>query len=98
MITRWGMGTLGLAAFQADEEQPFLGYELTQGQDYSEATAARIDEDVRTLLEERHEFVRQLLSEHREQLDALVQELLHHETVEQDDLAQILGRRSAPVL
>jgi cell division protease FtsH len=97
MITRWGMGTLGLAAFQADEEQPFLGYELAQGRDYSEATAARIDEDVRTLLEERHEFVRQLLSEHREQLDALVQELLHHETVEQDDLAQILGQRSAPV-
>lgn len=41
MITRWGMGTLGLAAFQADEEQSFLGYELTQGRDYSEATAAR---------------------------------------------------------
>lgn len=41
MITRWGMGTLGLAAFQADEEQSFLGYELTQGWDYSEATAAR---------------------------------------------------------
>jgi ATP-dependent Zn protease len=52
---------------------------------------------VRTLLEERHEFVRQLLSEHREQLDALVQALLHHETVEQDDLAQILGQRSADI-
>ena len=48
MITRWGMGKLGLAAFKADEEHPFLGYELSQGRDYSEATAARIDEEVRS--------------------------------------------------
>jgi cell division protease FtsH len=46
MVTRWGMGNLGLTAFQADEEQPFLGYELAQGRDYSEDTAARIDRDV----------------------------------------------------
>ena len=51
MITRWGMGGLGPVAFQADEEHPFLGYELTQGRDYSEATAARIDEELQRLLE-----------------------------------------------
>ncbi|HTR76556.1 MAG TPA: ATP-dependent zinc metalloprotease FtsH, partial [Gemmatimonadaceae bacterium] len=46
MITRWGMGGLGPVAFEADEEQPFLGYQLSQGRDYSEATAARIDGEV----------------------------------------------------
>ena len=37
MIVRWGMGSLGPVAYQADEEQPFLGYALAQGRDYSEA-------------------------------------------------------------
>src|SRR5208282_6880017 len=57
MVTRWGMGRLGLIAFKADEQQPFLGYEISQGRDYSEATAARIDQEVQRLLEETHEEV-----------------------------------------
>jgi len=43
MVTRWGMGDLGLMAISTDEEQPFLGYELAQGHEYSEETSARID-------------------------------------------------------
>jgi len=97
MITRWGMGSTGLAAFQADEQQPFLGYELTQGRDYSEATAAKIDQDVQRLLEDGHQAAGRLLTERRAQLDRLAETLLHEETVEQDELAQILGPRPEPV-
>ncbi|MGO9062935.1 MAG: ATP-dependent zinc metalloprotease FtsH [Candidatus Binataceae bacterium] len=93
MITRWGMGKLGLAAFKADEEHPFLGYEISQGRDYSEATAARIDEEVRGLLEEIHQQVRRCLTDAREGLDRLVGALLHEETVGADELVQILGPR-----
>jgi cell division protease FtsH len=93
MVTRWGMGSLGLVAFRADEEQPFLGYELAQGRDYSEATAARIDQDVQRLLEEQHEAIYRLLSDTRDQLDQLVQALLKEETIDQDTLAHILGPR-----
>ena len=93
MVTRWGMGSLGLAAFQADEQQPFLGYELAQGRDYSESTAARIDDDVQHLLEERHRAVSELLTTQRKSLDALTNALLRDETVEQDQLSSILGPR-----
>jgi len=93
MVTRWGMGNLGLLAFQADEEQPFLGYELAQGRDYSEATATRIDQEVERLLDERHDYARCLLIAGREALDGLVEALLHKETVDRDDLEQILGPR-----
>jgi cell division protease FtsH len=93
MVTRWGMGHVGLAAFQADEEQPFLGYELAQGRDYSEDTAARIDQDVQRLLEECHETARHLLTDEREKLDHLAQSLLHEETIDRDELVQILGSR-----
>jgi cell division protease FtsH len=76
MVTRWGMGKLGLVAFKADEEHPFLGYEISQGRDYSEATAARIDEEVLRLIEEAHEEVRRCLTDNREKLDKLVEALL----------------------
>ena len=93
MITRWGMGELGLIAFKAEDEQPFLGYELSQGRDYSESTAARIDEEVERLLEERHGFVQRLLTDARPKLDKLVEALLKEETVDQDAMTQLLGAR-----
>lgn len=93
MVTRWGMGSLGLMALNTNEEQPFLGYEISQGRDYSEETAARIDEDVRRLLDSRHEFVQQLLAGARDKLDQLVQVLLQEETIDQDDMIRILGPR-----
>ncbi len=93
MVTRWGMGSMGLATFQADEEHPFLGYELAQGRDYSEDTAAKIDQDVQRLLEESHQAARGLLSGTRELLDRLVDTLLREETIDQEELGQILGPR-----
>jgi cell division protease FtsH len=92
-VTHWGMGNLGLVAFKADEAQPFLGYELAQGRDYSEATAARIDLDVQRLLAECHEDARRLLMNAREQLDRLVEALLQEETGDQESLVRILGPR-----
>lgn len=97
MMTRWGMGSLGPIAFQADEQQPFLGYELAQGRDYSEATAARIDHDLEQLIADRREVVHNLLTRARSQLDQLVNTLLHEETIDQEMLAQVLGSRSEPV-
>ena len=93
MVTRWGMGDLGLVAFQADQEHPFLGYELAQGRDYSEATAARIDQEVQRLLAERHAYAGRLLTDARELLDQLAQALLQGETLDQNALARILGPR-----
>jgi cell division protease FtsH len=98
MVTRWGMSDMGLTAFQADEEHPFLGYQLAQGRDYSEATAARIDQEVQDLLQERHETVREMLTNAREELDRLAQALLKEETVDQETLARILGPQSQHLL
>ena len=93
MVTRWGMSEVGLASYDSDEMQPFLGYELTQGRTYSEQTAAKIDGMVQQLLCERHEEVKHLLSTHRPRLDALASALLAHETVLQPKLLEILGER-----
>jgi cell division protease FtsH len=63
MVTRWAMGGLGMMAFEGDEEQPFLGYELAQGHAYSEETARRIDQEVEQLLNECHEVARRILND-----------------------------------
>jgi cell division protease FtsH len=93
MVARWGMGDLGPVAFRVDEEQPFLGYELSQGREYSETTAARVDHEVQRLLAERHEAANKLISSRREQLDRMVELLLQKETLDQAELFQVLGPR-----
>jgi len=93
MITRWGMGTLGPVAFDAQDEEPFLGYHMGQPRDYSEATAARVDREVESLLAERQSVVLRLLTAARDRLDALVETLLKEETLGEEQLARILGPR-----
>jgi cell division protease FtsH len=93
MITRWGMGSLGPVAFTSEDEQPFLGYQLSQGRDYSEATASRIDQEVERVLAERQHVVHQLLTEARTQLDMLAEALLKEETIGNEELVRILGPR-----
>jgi cell division protease FtsH len=98
MVSRWGMGNLGLVAFKSDDHQPFLGYDLSQGREYSEATAAKIDQEIHRLLEERHKAVSELLTSAREKLDRLVNTLLQEETVGQHMLTEILGPRPQQTL
>jgi cell division protease FtsH len=93
MVTRWGMGDLGLMAIPSDEEQPFLGYELAQRHEYSEETSARIDNYIQQLLENQHEEVKHLLIQSREKLESLVEALLREETIDQSELSEILGER-----
>ncbi len=94
MVTHWGMGSLGTMALAADENTPFLGYEMAQGREYSEATAARIDQDVQALLEERHQFVTHLIEDAGDKLDLLAESLLNEETLGQEEIALILGPKT----
>jgi cell division protease FtsH len=95
MVTRWGMGKLGLTAYDISDENPFLGYELAQGRSYSDTTAARIDQEVSNLLEASHEVANTTLKENRSSLDRLATALLSNEVIEQTELETILGRRPA---
>jgi cell division protease FtsH len=97
MVTRWGMGSLGQMAFSTDDQQPFLGYELAQGREYSEEIAAKIDKDVQSLLSERYDYARHLLQSARDQLDLLVKTLLQEEIVGREQLEKILGPRTAEI-
>lgn len=93
MVTRWAMTNFGLMTLNVDEEQPFLGYEISQGRGYSETSAAKVDEEVQRLLKERYDYTRNCLEEKRAELDMLVSTLMEHETVTQEEMEKMIGPR-----
>jgi len=95
MVTRWAMTDFGLMTVEADEEQPFLGYEITQGRALSEASASRVDKEIQGLLKERYDFTFRLLEEKRAELDKLVEALIDCETMTQEDMEKLIGSKSS---
>jgi cell division protease FtsH len=93
MVSRWAMTEFGLMTLDAVEEQPFLGYEITQGRGYSEETAARADQQVQQLLQEQYEFTRRCLSARRSDLDKVVNALMECETITQEEMEKLIGPR-----
>jgi cell division protease FtsH len=85
---------LGPVAFRRGEEHIFLGREMTQQRDFSEHTAQLIDDEVCTLVGELEKKAHEILSEHREQLDALAEALLQKEILEAEEIQELIDRGS----
>jgi cell division protease FtsH len=94
MVCEWGMSErLGPATFIQSQEHPFLGRELAQPREFSETTAAVIDEEIQKILQEMHRQASTVLSDNRDLLDRLAGELLAHETLDRDDIDRIVRTR-----
>ncbi|MCC6801650.1 MAG: ATP-dependent zinc metalloprotease FtsH [Anaerolineae bacterium] len=98
MVAQLGMSeAFGLLNFGDEEHQPFLGYSISQGRSYSEETLAKIDTEVRRLVDEAHQNVLNLLKGNRDKLEMLAQELLTNETVERQRVLEIAGVPGKPI-
>jgi cell division protease FtsH len=87
MVTRYGMSEkLGpiLYGSEHSSDAVFLGRDFSSGDNYSEQTAAQIDEEVRRLIAEAHDKCREILREHMDKLEFVAQYLLSHETMDGD--------------
>lgn len=91
MVTEWGMSALGFINLSNEGEPLFLGREITQHKDYSDTTARRIDEEVEKILDECLSRTRQILTQHRDQLDRLTEELVARETLDDAQIRELLG-------
>lgn len=90
MVTRLGMSSeMGPMVYGQKEELIFLGREISEQRDYSEAVAEQIDREVRRLVSEAHEKARAILSEYRDKLDAVAQKLLEVETLTKEEFEAI---------
>lgn len=91
MVTEWGMSDLGFINL-ADEDEPlFLGREITQHKDYSETTATRIDSEVNKILDSCLNDARQIMRDHRDQLEKLAHELVVKETLDDAEIRALFG-------
>jgi cell division protease FtsH len=87
MVTEYGMSEkLGPMTFGQKEELVFLGREIGEQRDYSEAVAQEIDNEIRSLIEEAHNRAKEVLTTYRDKLEALAKRLIEVETIEAPEL------------
>ncbi|MBC8280959.1 MAG: ATP-dependent zinc metalloprotease FtsH [Chloroflexi bacterium] len=92
MVTEYGMSvSLGPRSFQTGQEMVFLGKELAQGHEYSDAVAEKIDTEIGLLLESARAAADRILSENRSRLTLLAQRLMEEESIEGDALKELLS-------
>ena len=97
MVCEWGMSEkLGPLAYGKKHEQIFLGRELAQHRDYSDAVALEIDAEVREIVTHSYERAYRLLVEGREKLELLANALLEYETLDLKDIQSLLKTGEMP--
>jgi cell division protease FtsH len=97
MVCNWGMSDkIGPLSYGKKEEQIFLGREIAQHRDYSEATAIAIDEEVKNIVDENHNRVTKLLTDNKEALIRLAEILLERETLDADEIDLVLNGEELP--
>jgi len=96
MVTQWGMSDrLGPVGYAENQQEVFLGHQITQIKNVSEATAQQIDAEIRRFVEEGYARARQILTEKLDLLHALARALLEYETLTGEEIAAVM--RGEPV-
>jgi cell division protease FtsH len=90
MVCEWGMSELGPISLGQKEEQIFLGREIAQHRDYSEATAIRIDEQVKKFVQDGYGRAEKLIEENRDALIMMAELLLEREVLDGAEVLQIV--------
>ena len=91
MVTRFGMSDLGPLSLESQQGEVFLGRDWTTRSEYSEAIACRIDAQVRMIVEECYTNAKNIMRDHRSLADRLVDLLIEKETINGDELRQIVA-------
>lgn len=91
MVTQWGMSELGLVVLGKPRQQVFLGRDLTEDRNYSDAKALEIDGAVKNIIDACWQRVTDILEEHRDQLEIVAQKLLEVETLKESEFLRLLG-------
>ena len=91
MVTRLGMSEKLGTVYLGSDQEIFVGMEFGHSREYSEATAAAIDEEVRTILQNAYQKALDVLSENREKLEGLAQLLIEKETINHEQFLAFMN-------
>ena len=98
MVTESGMSeSLGPLAYGKQREQTFLGREIAQRRDYSEATAGEIDREVKRVVIGCYDKAHRILEERAEALTRVAEALLAHETLDAEQIAALVDGKPLPM-
>ncbi|HTS48272.1 MAG TPA: ATP-dependent zinc metalloprotease FtsH [Bryobacteraceae bacterium] len=98
MVCEWGMSELGPLSFGKKEEQIFLGREIAQHRDYSEATAIKIDDQVRKLVEAGYSRARGIIEDKSDALVRIAEALLEREVLDGAEVKMLIDGESLPAV
>ena len=92
MVTKYGMSDrIGTLTLGSSQNEVFLGRDFAQSKEYSEETAAIIDEEVKKIVDKAYNEAKQILTEHIDKLHAVAGILLEKEKIESDEFEQIFA-------
>ena len=92
MVMTYGMSEkLGPVSFDSGHDEVFIGRSMAQAKAYSEEVAARIDTEVKGIIDTAYRRCEEVLERHREKMEAVAAYLLEHETMSGEDFASVMG-------
>src|SRR4030095_3008963 len=92
MVTRWGLSEeLGTVSYGENQDEVFLGYQVSRQQNISEETSRKIDTEIRRFVEEVYNEATRILTEKRQDLETLAKGLLEFETLSGDEIQDLLN-------
>lgn len=91
MVRVYGMSSLGPIQYADPQGNVFLGRDYTQGGSYSEGVAGEIDKEVRKIVNECEQECRRILTENRELLDLIAENLYEHETLTNEEITNLMN-------
>ena len=99
MVCEWGMSAMGPLTFGKRDEEVFLGREIAQQRNYSEATAKQIDAQVSAIVKESYDRARKLIEDNSDGLTRIAEALLEREVLDGGEVTALLeGRELAPLV
>ena len=98
MVCEWGMSAMGPLTFGKKEEQIFIGREITQHRDYSEATAIRIDAEVGSFVKTGYDVAKKVITENSDALVKIAEALLEREVLDGDEVMTLVGGGELPAI
>ena len=92
MVTEFGMSSLGPITTGVRGENPWLARELGDPKPLSEHLAAKVDDEIKKIIDECFDRAKKILSENKEKLDLVAQELIEKETLDGSEFEELVTK------
>ena len=99
MVTEWGMSeSLGPIAYEEPESEVFLGHSIARRKNIADKTAEEVDKQIRKIIDNAYGKTKQILTQHRKELDYLAKAMQEYETLTGEEIALVIkGKKIEPV-